>query len=425
MARNLSEWLTWQETLNPAEIDLGLARVAAVAGRLQLAPPAGRVFTVGGTNGKGSCVAALDALLALNGVRTGVYTSPHLLRYNERVSVAGEPVSDATLVAAFEEVEQARQGAELTYFEFGTLAACCVFTRQRCEAWVLEVGLGGRLDAVNVVDADVPMITTVDLDHQAWLGDTIEAIAAEKAGIFRRGRPALFGDLPVPQAITERAAALDTPLVYPGQGYTWNVSEAAASWVWERDGRTLDGLVLPGGSVAQAGNQALALTAASLCEPRWLTDTDAVRRALASARPPGRQQRHSDTHEWLLDVAHNPQAARSLRAAVASQADGPVTVVLGMLADKQAGDFVRELSRNLDVAHWRWIACDSGGARAAGAAVLATQIRVATGLEAEPAGPVEAALERARAATPAGGLVLVCGSFTVVGPALRWLGLYS
>ena len=411
--RSLRDWLDWQESLNPTEIDLGLDRVREVWQRLGITPPPGRVFTVAGTNGKGSTVAALSALLQANGWSTGVYTSPHLVRYNERIAVAGVPAEDAAIVAAFGQIEAVRGDIPLTYFEYGTLAAFCCFANAGCEAWVLEVGLGGRLDAVNIIAADVALLTTIGLDHQAWLGDDIETIAAEKAGIMRAGKPAFYGDTPVPESVRARAAELGAPLGSVGTDYRINAT--GSSWCWHGRTATLEHLAVPPGGAAQLRNQALALAAAEACDPALL---DVLRRApdtLGATLPPGRLQKHSDQHEWLLDVAHNPQAGAELAAALGDWP--PATVVLGMLADKQAGDFIAALQASPE----RWLLCPTDGPRGASAEELAEIL----GLQPAPAlfANVAAALAAARARTPAGGRILVCGSFSVVGPALEWLGL--
>lgn len=420
MPRSLSDWLTYQETLNPAEIDLGLERVARVAARLNLRPPAGRVFTVAGTNGKGSCVAAIAAVLGANALRTGVYTSPHLLNYNERICVAGRPVTDARLVAAFERVEAARETIPLTYFEFGTLAALLIFSTTECEAWVLEVGLGGRLDAVNVLDADYPVITTVDLDHQAWLGDTVEAIAAEKAGIYRAGRPAFFGELPVPASVQARARELGAKLVTPEQGYTSEVDADRGVWSWHGWGVTLEGLEIPPAGAPQIRNQAVALAALATCEAGWLQPDRLIAAALARSAPPGRLQAFTDRHEWLLDVAHNVQAGRVLATALEQRQPASVTVVVGMLNDKQALQFTRQFS----VSVTRWITCDTPGPRGCEADELADLLRPELAAPVTVGGDPLKACAQAREVTPEGHLILVCGSFTVVGPVLGWLGLY-
>ncbi|MBT8422551.1 MAG: bifunctional tetrahydrofolate synthase/dihydrofolate synthase [Gammaproteobacteria bacterium] len=412
---SLLDWLAWQESLNPAEIDLGLDRVRQVWERLHIQPPEGRVLTVAGTNGKGSTVAAVSAVLAANELRTGVYTSPHLVRYNERIAIAGRPASDAAIVSAFERIEAVRGDIPLTYFEFGTLAAFCCFSEAHCDAWVLEVGLGGRLDAVNIVDADVALITTVDLDHQAWLGDDIETIAREKAGILRRGKPAFYGDTDVPESVQAHAADLDAQLRVLSVDYS--LTRADYSWSWQGHDERIEGLAIPPGGAAQLRNQALALAAVEACDPALLDVLRAEPDLLAAVLPPGRMQRHDDAHCWLLDVAHNPQAGAELADALREHP--PETVVLGMLKDKKAADFVAALG----VTPQRWLLCPTDGPRGASAAELAELLELHPAPRRFPG--VAAALEAARDGTPAGGNILVCGSFSVVGPALDWLGLYS
>src|SRR5690606_5945833 len=219
---SLQAWLKWLEQCHPTEIDLGLARIHQVAERLQLLTPAARVITVAGTNGKGSCVAAVAALLRAAGLRVGVYTSPHLRRYNERIAVDNEFASDSEICAAFAAIAAACNGISLTYFEYGTLAALEIFRQRKVEVMVLEVGLGGRLDAVNILAADFAVITSIDLDHQDWLGNDREAIGAEKAGIVRAGRPLVCADPSPPASI--RAAALTVGAPYYGINETFGFS---------------------------------------------------------------------------------------------------------------------------------------------------------------------------------------------------------
>ncbi len=416
MARTLSDWLAWQETLNPAEIDLGLERVRDIAARLDLHPPAGRVITVAGTNGKGSTVAVLDCVLRASGLETGVYTSPHLLRYNERIAVGGVPVTDDAIVAAFTRIESVRGSTPLTYFEFGTLAAFCCFEDAGCDAWVLEVGLGGRLDAVNSIDPDVAVITSVGLDHQAWLGDTLEAIAAEKAGIMRPGRPVCYGALPVPSAVRARAAELGARLLAPHEGF--RAITGASDWHWQGGQVVLDGLTIPAGGAVQLQNQAVALAALEQLDPALLEPLRDQPALLNGCRPPGRFQACDDGHRWLLDVAHNPQAAGALRAAL--QGERPAVFVAGLLADKDVEAFVAEL----DHPDACWILCPTAGARGTPAAALAGRLHPQLGERLRVSAGVDDALSQARRVAAPGALVVVCGSFTVVGPALRSLGLY-
>jgi len=418
MPRSLSEWLAWQESLNPTEIELGLDRVAAVAGRLGLRPPPGAVFVVAGTNGKGSTAAILTELLSTSGYTVGLYSSPHLVTYNERVRVADDFATDAELVDAFERVDAARQEAPLTFFEFGTLAALQVFTSRQCDAWVLEVGLGGRLDAVNIVDGDYTLITTVDIDHQEWLGSTVEEIAAEKAGILRAGKPCFYGDRPVPAAIEARASELQAPLTYPDAGYALSVGQQ--SWDWYGTAASLTALPLPvDSSEQQLRNFGQAFAVLEQFDLSLLQQ-ERVARLVQEFGLPGRFQVVERRRQWVFDVAHNVQAARGLHAKLQRQDSRFTTCVVGMLADKQAGEFVAELKD--DISHW--VCCPTGGARGDDGEHLQQVIAEHSTAPAEQVSSLDGALERAREVTPEGGRVLVCGSFMVVGPALRWLGLY-
>ena len=313
-----------------------LDRVRAIAERLALAPPAGHVFVVAGTNGKGTCCAFLSELLRSHGLRVGLYSSPHLIRYNERIQIGGENIADAMLVAAFEEIESVRGDISLTYFEFGTLAALLCFSRAQCEAWVLEIGLGGRLDAVNIAAADYSIITTVDFDHQDWLGDTIEAIATEKAGIIKSAVPAFYGDQPVPNAVVTRAAEAGAPLIALGQQYSY--SDDGDTWSWRGLEVELKGLAFPPGRGAeQLRNISLGLAVIEQYSSELLASM-AVREIIGSLQLAGRFQIIHRQVEWVLDVAHNVQAARALNAKllINKQHFTATTIVIGMLADKDA-----------------------------------------------------------------------------------------
>ncbi|MGH8253075.1 MAG: bifunctional folylpolyglutamate synthase/dihydrofolate synthase [Steroidobacteraceae bacterium] len=221
--RTLAEWLAYQETLHPRSIDLGLERVRVVAERLALLPPAGRTAIVGGTNGKGSTAAMLAELAQAHGFRVGLFTSPHLSRYQERICIDGAEVAEAALCAAFTEIEAARGAESLTYFEFNTLAALLVFRAAGVDMTVLEVGLGGRLDATNLIDADVAVLCSVAMDHREWLGDTLESIGREKAGIFRAGKPVILGDARMPDTVTSSLVEQGCRPQIAGTHFTWRV----------------------------------------------------------------------------------------------------------------------------------------------------------------------------------------------------------
>ncbi|MDH3453081.1 MAG: bifunctional tetrahydrofolate synthase/dihydrofolate synthase [Gammaproteobacteria bacterium] len=417
--RSLADWLRWQETLSPREIDLGLERVSVIASRLCLEPPANSVFTVAGTNGKGTTVRFLENLLAAGGRSAAVYTSPHLLRYNERVCVGGREVTDAELVLAFETVEGARRQVPLTYFEFGTLAALWLFSRGAYDAWILEVGMGGRLDAVNVVDPTISLITTVDLDHQRWLGDSVNAIGAEKAGIMRQHQIALFGQRTAPRSVLERARELEADFRMLGRDFDYRTGET--EWAWSGRGNQVQGLpALKIGDAPQYANASLALAAIEAHDANLLNRAR-VADGLMRPGPAGRFQLVRRDHVWVLDVAHNPQAAATLLGRLQHMGEyRDTTAVIGMLADKQIAPFIDVLAGTV----CRWVTCTVDGTRVASAAALASEIRAGGELPVvESTDPFEALALAARL-TPRGQRILVCGSFRLVGPALEWLGLY-
>jgi dihydrofolate synthase/folylpolyglutamate synthase len=415
----LGDWLRRLESLDPARIEFGLDRVVAVLRRLDVAPPAGRVFTVAGTNGKGSTVGILERCLRAAGFRVGRYTSPHLRRYTERVSIDGAEIGAAPLVAAFADVEAAAAGTPLTYFEFGTLAAFRAFSAARCDTWVLEVGMGGRLDAVNAVDPDFSLITTIGLDHQEFLGHTIEAIAGEKAGILRAGRPSFYGDRPVPGAIRTQAQVLGSPLTAFGEGF--GVEAGPQRWRWWGGGARRDDLpLLSGWTDAQYRNAGLALAALQAFDAATVPAAAKLPGLLADAMPAGRFQRCvRGGREWILDVAHNPQAAAALRAQLATLPPADTTVVTALLADKAVAGFAAELAPLAG----RWIVCHLDGSRASPTERLLAGLAEAGVHGAATAEDPAAAFAAAAAATPPGGRIVVCGSFRLVGPALDWLGL--
>ncbi len=426
--RTLAEWLRWQESLSPHAVELGLERVGAVLERLDLEPPAGRVVTVAGTNGKGTTVTLLQDMLLAADRRPGLYTSPHLVHYNERIRICGAPVSDAGLVRAFERIEAVRGDVPLTYFEFGTLAAFSCFAEAHCDTWILEVGLGGRLDAVNVLAADLALITTIGLDHQDWLGETVEEIAAEKAGIMRPGRPAFYADQPVPAAIRNHAAETGTPLAVLGSDFSYHttsekLADGLRSWSWQGAAAGgIGGLKAPQyWSAAQYRDASLVLAALSVLEPALLAELAALNAVLAHSRPDGRFQQVCATHEWILDVAHNPQAATVLRAQLETLPSAAATTfVTTLLADKAVTPFVAVLAPIAT----RWIVAGIDDPRASSSERMCAGMAAAGIDDFEYAATPEAAFRLAERLTPPTGRIVVCGSFRIVAPALQWLGLY-
>lgn len=415
---SLGEWLRWLESLSPNDIDLGLERVRAVLARLSLPRPARRL-TVGGTNGKGSTVAMLVAMLRHDGRSVGSYTSPHVLHYCERVCVDGRPVADSEMIAAFAAVEAARADVPLTYFEFGTLAALCAFAARDVHTQVLEVGLGGRLDAVNAVDPDAVLITNVSLDHCDWLGDDVESIAAEKAGIFRAGTPAVFGAARPPRAVLDAAALLGVDLIVAGRDFT--VADGRGdSWSWRGRGHALSELPRP--SMAgdhQIDNAAAAFALLEAAGEGGLLRKPAASSALLSAELPGRQQTVGvDSREWLLDGAHNAAGARALAETLRKRAAGRACVlVLGVLADKDVDAIIEALMPRVD----HWIACAPDSPRALDADRLALRVATSTGQPCRIAPSVGEAIAAASALGADADLRVIAGSFYLVAPALQAL----
>ncbi len=418
--RSLSDWLAWQETLNPREIDLGLERVRLVADRLSLNRPTTGLITVGGTNGKGSTVSFIEQVCAANGLHTAAYTSPHLVRYNERMRLDGRDVDDTWLLKQFAAIDELRGETPLTYFEFGTLAALRGFSNAQVDVWILEVGLGGRLDAVNVIEPDVSVVTTIGLDHQDWLGDTIDEIAAEKAGILRLGRPAFYGDDPVPDGFRRIADEIGADWSCLGVDFGYTAVDQG-SWTWRGLTMTLEDLPRPPmADAAQLRNMSLALVAVEACDPQLLKRT-AIDAALAAPRPPARFQVIDRDRQWIVDVAHNPQAAAVLRRRLLALERPPsMTVVIGLLADKPVAAFVTELADLTD----RWVVCAFEGPRGRDATEFAAAISRAGGQNVTVAATPEKAFAMAEVGSGPGARILVTGSFHIAGPALSWLGLY-
>ncbi|WP_405224013.1 bifunctional folylpolyglutamate synthase/dihydrofolate synthase [Lentisalinibacter sediminis] len=425
----LDEWLDWQSGLSAAEIELGLERVTRVLGDMGLSRPP-LVITVGGTNGKGSAVALLEQLARQAGRRPGVYTSPHLVRYNERIRLDGREAEDSEIIAAFRQVESARGEVPLTYFEYGTLAALAVFEAAGTDCVLLEVGLGGRLDATNAVDADGVIITSVSLDHEEWLGSDVESIGREKAGIMRHGRPAVFGGRQPPASVAGHAAAVGADLRLAGRDFRAVTPDdglpgqgSRGRWDWEGRRITLADLPRPvfGGSEQIENAAAVFALLEALELDAWL-QPEAVARALALPGPAGRQQRLRAGADWWLDVAHNGAAARALADRLAAEpAAGTTFALVGLLADKDALEFTTALAGVVD----EWLAVPLESSRGTPVTALAATIANATGRPCRIEPSVASAVATAQALAGPADRVVAAGSFYVVGPALEALRLYS
>ena len=413
MQKTLAQWLEYIEQQHPRSVELGLDRMRVVAQRMGLKRPARKVITVGGTNGKGSTVAFIEAIARAAGWRVGAYTSPHLLAYNERVRIDGRDAGDDDLVAGFEAVDAARGDTPLTYFEYGTLAALWLFEREALDLAVLEVGLGGRLDSVNLVDADVAVITTVDIDHVDYLGPDRDAIGFEKAGIARAWKPLVLGDDDPPASVLRHAYAIGASAVRARCDFFFEPL-GDGQWQWREVGKQYR-LPMPGlAAPSQLRNAATAIAALrALGKP---LPPQAIADGVAAAHAPGRLQRFErDGVAILVDVGHNPQAARELASWLhASPVAGRTLAVFAALADKDAVGVVAALAGEVDTwflagleeAGRRGQAVDDFGARLAGAARHAS---------------VGQALAAALAQAGQHDRVLVFGSFHTAAAALQAL----
>jgi dihydrofolate synthase / folylpolyglutamate synthase len=425
--RTLAQWLALQASVHPKSIDMGLARVSSVARSLGVDKPSARVITVGGTNGKGSTVAHLDALLRAGQVSTGMFTSPHFIRYNERIRVGGVEIDDAELISAFERIDAARGSTTLTFFEYNALAALMIFADRAVDVAILEVGLGGRLDAVNLVDADVAVVCSIGFDHRDYLGATLEQIGAEKAGIFRSGRPAVLSTSDMPASVYTTIQTLAARPVVAERDFSWQVGLPGAPTSWQYRGLRTELNNLPASALQgsiQYRNASAALAAIEALDAAYILNEQTVSQALRTVRLAGRFQVVAGPVEWILDIAHNEPAARVFAKHVRERgergaAGGRTFAVVGILADKDAREIVAALESLVD----HWILCSLPGARGSSASELALRLRLAAN-RVTLTNSVEAGCEAARAAAVPGDRVVVFGSVYTVGPALQWLGVY-
>lgn len=395
----LATWLSYLEHLHSKTIDLGLTRVNEVAGRMAVVKPAPFVFTVAGTNGKGTTCRTLESVLMAAGYRVGVYSSPHLVRYTERVRVQGEELPEAAHTASFAEIEAARGEISLSYFEFGTLSALWLFKQAQLDVVILEVGLGGRLDATNIVDADVAVVTSIALDHTDWLGPDRESIGREKAGIFRSGRPAIVGEPDMPHTIADVAA--EKGAVLRRRGVDWRYVSGEQGWDFSDEQGMLAGLPLPQVPMPNAATALAALRASGLT-----VSEQAIRDGIRQAMLPGRFQIIGEAPRVILDVAHNPHAAAYLAGRLKSlPKTGRVLAVIGMLHDKDIAGTLANLMAEVDC----WYCAPLEGPRGATAEQLLEHLR--TG---RACADVAQAWHTAMADAGPEDTVLVCGSFHTV-----------
>lgn len=414
--QNLDDWLRWQETLHPTSIELGLERVRQVFHQLHPESPPFTIITVAGTNGKGSSVALLESIFNTAGYKVGTYTSPHLLRYNERIRLSGDAASDAQICQAFQRVDEARGDVSLTYFEFGTLAALDLFYQYSLDVVLLEVGLGGRLDAVNIIDSDVALITAIGLDHTDWLGEDRESIAREKAGIMRVGKPVVCSDGDIPKSIFSEAKQIGSQLYCLGKDFKYE--HANGHWSWIGPNGDQHNFPLPALRGEHQLRNATGVMMVLECLAASLpVSFEHVQQALEHVQVTGRQQVIRDKTNWLVDVAHNVQSIEALADCLKMEhADGRTHAVVGMLKDK-------DIAANLQIIQplvTDWYCVGLPVPRGASAVELQEVLaRLSVKGNIYTCDDVSKAMENAQSRAAEGDRFIVFGSFYTVAEALQ------
>lgn len=418
----LDDWLAWFETLHPKKIDMSLNRIRQVLDALGLGTPPYRVVTIGGTNGKGSCVAYLERIYSEAGYRVGAFTSPHLWKFNERIAVDGIRASDDELIALFEAMDEARGPVTLTYFENSAVAAFLHFARRAVDVALLEVGMGGRLDAVNVYDADAALIASIALDHEQWLGGDRELIGREKAGIVRPGRPVIVGDPDPPESIEQAAREAGAEPFFVGRDFFAVPARTGLAYS-DTVGRSISLPAPRFGGEEQLYNAAACVKLVESLQALLPVSEHAIRKGIGTAETRGRLERRMiDGVEWVFDVAHNPAAAdRFLAYLAALPAASRTTAVFGAMGDKDLASVLEPFTGSVD----SWFVAPVESDRTASVEELDARLRALGADEVSHHGDIATACRAAREAAFAGERVLVFGSFYTVGPAMVALGLYS
>ena len=416
--RSIDKWLHWQESLHFTAIELGLERCRRVANNMGLLNPSYNVISVAGTNGKGSSIIMLDRILRNAGYKIGRYTSPHLLRYNERICINGNEATDTELCESFDRIDRARGDISLTYFEFGTLAALDLFRQHSVQLAILEVGLGGRLDAVNILDADISLITSIDIDHQEWLGNNRESIGREKAGIFRNLAPAICSEPNPPQSLLDCSEALGTPISILGSDYQFNLIND--TWSWSTKDTRIERLPRPMKYCDfQIQNASGVLMLLAKIQDEYPVSTENIKQGLSSFRLKGRFQIIPGAIPKILDVAHNRESIKALVNNLRMiPCYGKTHIILGMLKDKDHQRVIKELIEITDTWHFVSISQDRG----IEAKILTSELKALGRLEnISEYSNVEEALDKIHKLSMPDDRIIITGSFYTVGAAIRYL----
>ena len=414
----LDDWLEWQQSINLNEIDLSLDRINEVKDKIGFRQPEIDIFLVAGTNGKGTTVHLIESFLINKGLNVGVYTSPHLNKYNERVTFNRVSLKDEELIESFEEVEKARDGIKLTYFEYGTLAAFLSLSRFSCDAWVIEVGLGGRLDATNILKPSVSVITNIAIDHQEWLGNSLNKIATEKAGIISSNVPCVSAALNTKEAINIVAKKNASKVFHIKDDYS--LVESDGSYQWEGNEETIEGICIPTSwAKGEKNNLATSLMTLATCNPKYLPDTNEINSLIRNFKISGRFQLIQNRVPWILDVAHNPNAATNFLERLESLNLGDKNImVLSVMKDKDLKELMSIFKNIIS----KWVLCEMRSSRSISEHEIKNTLKEINKSDITVLKYPENAFDYAERISKDYNSVIVTGSFEVVGPAINWLG---
>ena len=414
---SLDDWLNWQENLNPNQIDLSLDRIKEVKEKIRFNQPEIDIYLVAGTNGKGTTVHLLNSILRLKGLNVGMYTSPHLKKYNERVTYNNKPLEDTDFIDSFIEIESVRGEVPLTYFEYGTLAAFLSLKKLPCDAWIIEVGLGGRLDATNILNPNVSIITNIALDHQEWLGETINEIAIEKAGIISSNAPCVCGALNTGEIIGEIANRENTDFYLIGDDFS--LSNGVNGSVWSSKSKTIEKIKIPDHwAQGEKNNLAIALMSIEACNPDLLPKTEALNQLLDSFSIPGRFQIFDYRIPWILDEAHNPNAAINFRERLGTiELTDKNIMIVSLMKDKDLEEFVSLFE---DIVA-KWVVCTMNTPRSLSGDEISKRLSEKGLFNITVLNYPDEAFEYIETINHNYNAVIVTGSFEIVGPCIQWL----
>jgi len=416
--KNLHDWLEYQSKINIKEIDLSLSRIYEVKRRLNFKQPEIEIFLVAGTNGKGSTTHLIQSILMNKGLNVGAYTSPHLNDYNERVTFNNQNIEDKTLIESFMRIEESRGKVPLTYFEFGTLAAFLALSSKPCDAWVIEVGLGGRLDATNILHPSISIITSISLDHQDWLGEDIDSIAKEKAGIIKNKTPCISSAKNAFKVIRDKAKKSNADLYEVDRDFSMNKSKNGYVWSFRDDLKYRNISIPDHWGQGEINNLSSSLAAINVCEEKLLPTSDKLNSIVSDFSLPGRFQIMDKGIPWILDVAHNYESALNFSQRLNSlEISGDILMIFGIMGDKDIENIIKIFKNRIR----DWMVTSLESSRSLSTAEISKFLRGENILNIIKSDNPNQAFEEAKKLSHMYDAIIVTGSFELVGPAIKWL----